>query len=80
MIKSRIIRPCFNPQWTLTISGIPSIYKVVLASGALTSKYETSGRIMVGAFNSSNNKYVMASYGSITILELSYYPPPSPAR
>jgi WD40 repeat protein len=56
------------------------VYFWNVASGALTSKYETSGRIMVGAFNSSNNKYVMASYGSITILELSYYPPPSPAR
>ena len=28
--------------------------------------------------NSSNNKLALASYGSITILELSYYPPPSP--
>ena len=48
------------------------------STGDLTSKHETSGRIMVVAFNSSNNKLALASYGSITILELSYYPPPSP--
>ena len=54
------------------------VYFWNVASGALTSKYESSGRIMVGAFNLSNNKYVMASYGSVTILELIYYPPPSP--
>ena len=51
------------------------VYFWNVASGNLIQTYESSGRIMDATFNSSNNKFAMTSYGAITILELSYYPP-----
>ena len=42
-------------------------------TGTLVSKWESPGRIMITAFNSSNNKLIVTSYASVTVLELSFH-------
>ena len=49
------------------------VYFWNLTSGLLVSKFEGPGRILVVAFNSANNKLVLTSYGTVTILELSFH-------
>ena len=42
-------------------------------TGNLVAKYDGPGRIMTASFNSSNNKIAVTSYGSVTVLELSFH-------
>ena len=42
-------------------------------TGNLVAKYDGPGRIMTASFNSSNNKIAVTSYGSVTLLELSFH-------
>lgn len=50
-----------------------NVYFWNVKTGDLVTKYEEDGRIMHVGFNNSNNKIVITSYGSVTLLELSYY-------
>ena len=44
-------------------------------TGMLVSKHDGPGRLMTVTFNSANNKVAVTSYGSVTILELSFHHP-----
>ena len=50
-----------------------NLYFWNLNSKNLVSSFEGQGRILVTEFNSSNNKIVITSYGSVTVLELSFH-------